>query len=155
MCSARSPVVALAARSVLLVCAALLVIATGCTHATTASANSDIVAPPTPLTVDPSNQASPLDAHASDTAASTLTAEARTALERGELEQATTLLERAIALRPDDGEACYWLAEVWWQRGEPAQAQTYHGLAVRFLGEAPAWRAQIDEQRARVGDASP
>jgi Tfp pilus assembly protein PilF len=60
------------------------------------------------------------------------------ALERGDLEQAETLLAQALQSCPADGEARRHYAEVLWRRGEADQALTQLDQALQLTDEDPA-----------------
>lgn len=71
---------------------------------------------------------------------------AQAAFEQGDPESALADLERAIALAPDNGEAYYWLCEVWRARGQLDQAWEYHDLADRHLANERFWQTRLERQ---------
>lgn len=71
-------------------------------------------------------------------------------LEGGNPDQAITVLERALALNPANGRACYYLAEAWLAKGNRQQAHTFNRLAEAHVPRGSEWKARVAEQRRRI-----
>ena len=105
--------------------------------------------PPPPTTRAPAptidDQNSPQAA-----AASALIAQARQLYQSGRLDAALSRLERAASVNPRDGVGHYWLAEVWWAKGNGDQAAEHHRLARRYLAGRDDWSGRLQKQRVTV-----
>jgi predicted Zn-dependent protease len=79
-----------------------------------------------------------------------LTDQGRTLLERGQTDDAISLLERAVSLHPTNGENYYYLAEAWLVKGNRAQAEEFNHLAGTYLKEDSHWMEKVLGQRKRI-----
>jgi tetratricopeptide (TPR) repeat protein len=79
-----------------------------------------------------------------------ITEQGRRLLLGDQVEEAISVLERAIGMNPDNGQAYYWLAEAWLKKGNPKQALEYHHQAWLRLRNQPAWTARLHDQRERL-----
>jgi Flp pilus assembly protein TadD len=79
-----------------------------------------------------------------------ITDQGRQLLLGGQVEEAISVLERATGMNPDNGEACYWLAEAWLKKGNAKQALEYHHQAWLRLRNQPAWNSRLRSQRERM-----
>lgn len=84
-----------------------------------------------------------------------LTNQGRILLENGKPDDAISVLERSIGLDPNNGQSCYWLAEAWLLKGNPAQAREFNRLADLYLRDDRGWMARVVEQRTRINEHSP
>jgi tetratricopeptide (TPR) repeat protein len=78
------------------------------------------------------------------------TEEARTLLERGNIDDAITTLERAMNLNPSDGQNYYYLAEAWLKKRNPSQAREFNRLAAMYLRDEPEWNNRVNDQKERI-----
>ncbi|MEM7676802.1 MAG: tetratricopeptide repeat protein [Myxococcota bacterium] len=84
------------------------------------------------------------------TAARALIEQAKKMLKSGSVDSALVRLERAASISPRDGEAHYWLAQAWLDKGNQSQAAEHHRLASRYLSGRSEWQARLDRQAAAV-----
>jgi predicted Zn-dependent protease len=82
-----------------------------------------------------------------------LTQQARLLLEKDRIDDAISLLERAMTLNPTDGKNYYYLAEAWLAKGNSSQAHEFNRLAEMYLEEDPEWAAKTLHQRSRINDS--
>ncbi len=78
-----------------------------------------------------------------------LTHQGRTLLQQGKLDDAISVLERAVGLDSNNGQNYYYLAECWISKGNKAQAQELNRLAGLYLTD-PAWLPFVSDQRERI-----
>ena len=79
-----------------------------------------------------------------------LTDQGRMLLERGQTDNAISLLERAMSLHPTNGENYYYLAEAWLLKEKTAQAEEFNRLAGIYLEKDARWRGKVIKQRKRI-----
>jgi len=79
-----------------------------------------------------------------------LTEQGRLLLESGSLDDAISMLERAISLNPTNGRNYFYLSEVWLLKGDTVQAEEFNRLAAIYLREDIEWMARVMEQRERI-----
>jgi len=75
-------------------------------------------------------------------------------LESGKLDDAISVLERAINLNPTNGQNYYYLSEAWLMKGEADQAKEFNRLAGIYLEGDTEWIARLREQRERIKNQS-
>jgi hypothetical protein len=78
-----------------------------------------------------------------------LTEQGRSLLERGDPDDAISVLERAVGLNPTNGENFYYLAEAWLMKGDATQAEEFNRLAGLYL-KGDERNVKIREQRERI-----
>ena len=83
-------------------------------------------------------------------AAMNLTEQGRMLLERGRVDDAISLFERAANISPANGYNCYYLAEAWILKGDPYQAREWNRLAEIYLRENVAWMEKVLAQKKRI-----
>lgn len=88
-------------------------------------------------------------------AALTLSDQARALLEQDKPDQAIRLLERAINLHPQNGEAYYYLAEAWLRKGNFDQALEFNRLADLYFKDDNSWLQRIAFQKNRIHRLQP
>lgn len=81
-----------------------------------------------------------------------LTQQARTLLERGQFDDAISVLERAVSLNPTSAENFYYLAEAWLMKGDTTQAEEFNRLADLYL-KGDDWEMKVVEQRERITES--
>jgi predicted Zn-dependent protease len=81
-----------------------------------------------------------------------LTQQARLLLEKDRIDDAISLLERAMTLNPADGKNYYYLAEAWLAKGNPSQAREFNHLAEIYLEDDPEWVMKTMQQRRRIDE---
>ena len=79
-----------------------------------------------------------------------LTDQARILLESGKVDDAITMLERAMNVNPSNGQNYYYLAEAWLKKGNPSQAREFNRLAAIYLRNDPDWVNRVKDQQARI-----
>ncbi|UCF86119.1 MAG: tetratricopeptide repeat protein [Desulfobacteraceae bacterium] len=79
-----------------------------------------------------------------------LTEQGRMFLENGDLDNAISILERAINLNPSNGQNYYYLSEAWLLKGNASQAKEFNRLAEIHLKEDRRWMRRVSEQRDRI-----
>lgn len=67
-------------------------------------------------------------------------------LEQNQPDAAIDLLERAIAIDPANGPACYYLSRAWLMKGDRQQAYEFNRLAGEYMGEDDDWQERIRQQ---------
>ena len=93
-----------------------------------------------------------LQASPRETAALQLTKQGRKFLEEGSLDNAISMLERAITLNPTNSGICYYLAEAWIGKGNYEHAREFNKLAGLYLGKNTEWMNKIREQKNKIED---
>lgn len=94
--------------------------------------------------------APPSQAAPSSQASLNITEQGRRLLLGNQVEEAISVLERAIGMNPDNGQAYFWLAEAWLKKGNSKQALEYHHQAWLRLRNQPAWTSRLRDQRQRL-----
>ena len=79
-----------------------------------------------------------------------LTEQGRLLLERGNPDDAISMLERAVGLNPTNGVNYYYLSEAWLLKGDAVQAEEFNRLAFIYLRDDSEWIAKVREQKARI-----
>ena len=79
-----------------------------------------------------------------------LTEQGRLLLERGNLDDAISMLERAVSLNPTNGINYFYLSEAWLLKGDTVQAEEFNRLAAIYLREKGVWSAKVTEQTERI-----
>lgn len=116
-----------------------------------------VYSPPTRRTPSPSPPAeepagTPEGADPRAVASLELTQQARLLLEQERIDDAISLLERAMTLNPTDGKTYYYLAEAWLAKGNTSQAHEFNRLAEMYLEADPEWVMKTAHQRRRIDD---
>jgi len=105
--------------------------------------------PPAAVTAETPPAPKPKDTPRSQ-ASLNVTEQGRRLLLGGQEDEAISVLERAIGINPNNGEAYYWLAEAWLKKGNKSQALEYHHQAWLRLRGQGAWDGRLREQRGRL-----
>ena len=79
-----------------------------------------------------------------------LTEQGRLLLERGNPDDAISMLERAVSLNPTNGINYFYLSEAWLMKGDTLQADEFNRLATIYLREDSEWIAKAREQEQRI-----
>lgn len=79
-----------------------------------------------------------------------LTEQAHALIESNAPDQAIRLLEKAIAIDPDNGRNYYFLAEAYLMKGDAKQARSFNRLAEIYLGKDADWTLKVKHQKARI-----
>lgn len=79
-----------------------------------------------------------------------LTQQGRMLLESGKLDDAITVLERAVSLNPSNGQNYYYLSEAWLLKGNLDQASEFNHLADIYLKDNTQWNAKVLKQEKRI-----
>jgi tetratricopeptide (TPR) repeat protein len=79
-----------------------------------------------------------------------LTEQGRLLLERGNPDDAISMLERAVSLNPTNGINYFYLSEAWLLKGDTVQAEEFNRLATIYLRENSEWIAKAREQEERI-----
>ena len=82
-----------------------------------------------------------------------LTVQARTTLESGSVDEAVSMLEKAIALHPSNPYAYYFLAKARFARDEYPQALPLLGKAELYLQDNFLWLSWVHTLRGRTYEA--
>lgn len=98
------------------------------------SAESKTASPPAPRTI----------------ASLRLTEQARALIESKAPDPAIRLLEKAIAIDPDNGRNYYLLAEAYLMKGDAGQALSFNRLAEIYIGKDDDWILKVEHQKARI-----
>ncbi len=81
-----------------------------------------------------------------------LTAKGYDKLQRGDIDGALRLLERAVGINPSDGPGYYFLAEAWIAKGRLSQATRFNKLARIYLRNEPTWSLRAKTQKDRIDE---
>ena len=81
-----------------------------------------------------------------------LTEQGKMFLENGDLDNAISILERAINLNPSNGQNYYYLSEAWLLKGNASQAREFNRLAEIHLKEDRKWMPRVSKQRDRINE---
>jgi tetratricopeptide (TPR) repeat protein len=79
-----------------------------------------------------------------------LTEQGRLFLERGQLDNAISTLERAMSLHPANGQNYYYLSEAWLLKGNTTQAMEFNRLAEIYFRDDPRWMKAVKQQKLRI-----
>jgi tetratricopeptide (TPR) repeat protein len=79
-----------------------------------------------------------------------LTEQGRLLLERGNPDDAISMLERAVSLNPTNGINYFYLSEAWLLKRDIVQAEEFNRLAAIYLREDGEWIAKVTEQKERI-----
>ena len=79
-----------------------------------------------------------------------LTEQGRLLLERGNPDDAISMLERAVSLNPTNGINYFYLSEAWLMKGDTVQAEEFNRLAFIYLREDSEWLAKAREQEQHI-----
>ncbi|VFQ46855.1 tetratricopeptide repeat protein [Desulfoluna butyratoxydans] len=83
-------------------------------------------------------------------ASHSLTAKGYERLEKGDVDGALRLLEKAVGINPSDGPGYYYLAEAWMAKGNYGQAERFNKLAEIYLRRDRYWAGQARDQKRRI-----
>ncbi|BCS95729.1 hypothetical protein DSLASN_13610 [Desulfoluna limicola] len=79
-----------------------------------------------------------------------LTSQGYELLERGDIDGALRLLERAVGINPSDGPGYYYLAEAWIAKDNLDLASRFNSLASIYLRKDRTWTRQAKDQKRRI-----
>ena len=79
-----------------------------------------------------------------------LTEQGQMLLERGRVDDAIDVLERAVSIYGSNGKNYYYLAEAWLKKGNIVQAREWNRLAEMYLTGDREWSQRASEQRERI-----
>jgi predicted Zn-dependent protease len=79
-----------------------------------------------------------------------LTEQGQMLLERGRVDDAISVLERAVSIYGSNGKNYYYLAEAWLKKGNIVQAKEWNRLAEMYLTGDREWSQRASEQRERI-----
>ena len=71
-------------------------------------------------------------------------------MERGNLDDAISMLERAVSLNPTNGINYFYLSEAWLLKGDTVQAEEFNRLAAIYLRDDIEWMARVMEQGENI-----
>jgi len=74
-------------------------------------------------------------------------------LQRGKIDEAISVLSRAVSLNPTNGKNYYYLSEAWFSRGNISQANEFHRLAEMYLQGETGWVGRVAAQREKINKA--
>ncbi|MCX5846009.1 MAG: tetratricopeptide repeat protein [Deltaproteobacteria bacterium] len=79
-----------------------------------------------------------------------LTEQGQMLLERGKVDDAISVLERAVSIHASNGKNYYFLAEAWLKKGNFKQAREWNRLAEMYLAGDREWSQRVYDQRERL-----
>ncbi len=79
-----------------------------------------------------------------------LTEQGKMLLENGKIDDAISVLERAVSISGTNGKNYYYLAEAWLKKGNIMQAKEWNRLAEMYLAGDREWSQWASEQRERI-----
>jgi len=79
-----------------------------------------------------------------------LTEQGKVLLESGKIDDAISVLERAVSIYGTNGKNYYYLAEAWLKKGNIMQAREWNRLAEMYLAGDREWSQRASEQRERI-----
>jgi len=88
--------------------------------------------------------------HSREMASLHLTEQGQMLLERGKIDDAINVLERAVSIYGANGKNYYYLAEAWVKKGNIMQAKEWNRLAEMYLAGDREWSQRASEQRERI-----
>jgi predicted Zn-dependent protease len=80
-----------------------------------------------------------------------LTEQGKVLLESGKIDDAISVLERAVSIYGTNGKNYYYLAEAWLKKGNIMQAREWNRLAEMYLAGDHEWSQRASEQHERIG----
>ncbi len=83
-------------------------------------------------------------------ASHSLTREGYLLLEKGNIDSAISILERAVGINPSDGPGYFYLAEAWYKRGNYNLAFQFNKLAIMYLRENSFWSNSAETQHNKI-----
>jgi len=83
-----------------------------------------------------------------------LTKEGGRLIEKGDIDGAISILERAIGINSKDGKGYYYLAEAWIKKGNLKLAAQYNKLACIYLRNDRRWKGFAEQQVRRISLAA-
>jgi tetratricopeptide (TPR) repeat protein len=108
--------------------------------------------PPQKVLIPPEPAPSPAPARPGPRAVAglQLTEQGVALLKRGKLDEAITVLERAVGLNPAQGKNYYYLSEAWYSKGNFSQAYEFHRLAEMYLRGESGWAGRVAAQKEKI-----
>jgi tetratricopeptide (TPR) repeat protein len=79
-----------------------------------------------------------------------MTEQGRVLLEQKKVDDAISVLERAVSLNPANGQNYYYLAEAWLLKRNIKQADEFNYLAGIYLEGDQTWMLRVEEQKKRI-----
>jgi predicted Zn-dependent protease len=79
-----------------------------------------------------------------------LTEQGRMLLENGKIDDAISVLERAVSLSANNGRNFFYLSEAWLRKGNVKQAREWNRLAEMYLAEDREWSQRVYDQSERI-----
>jgi len=79
-----------------------------------------------------------------------LTEQGQMLLESGKVDDAISVLERAVSIYGSNGKNYYYLSEAWLKKGNIIQARECNRLAEMYLAGDREWSQRVYEQRERI-----
>ena len=79
-----------------------------------------------------------------------MTEQGRVLLEQKKVDDAISVLERAVSLNPANGQNYYYLAEAWLIKRNIKQADEFNYLAGIYLEGDQKWKLRVEEQKKRI-----
>lgn len=79
-----------------------------------------------------------------------LTQQAKIFIAKNQIDRAISVLEKAIALEPANGQNYFYLAEAWLLKGNLYQALNFNELAEIHFKSDENWERRIHDQRRRI-----
>jgi tetratricopeptide (TPR) repeat protein len=83
-------------------------------------------------------------------ASHTLTSKGYELLEKGDIDGALRLLERAVGINPSDGPGYYYLAEAWLAKDNLPMSARFNKLASIYLRKDRTWARRTKDQNLRI-----
>lgn len=83
-------------------------------------------------------------------ASHTLTSQGYELLEKGDIDGALRLLERAVGINPSDGPGYFYLAEVWLAKDNLPLSARFNKLATIYLRKDREWARRAKNQKLRI-----
>lgn len=79
-----------------------------------------------------------------------MTEQGRVLLEQKKVDDAISVLERAVSLNPGNGQNYYYLAEAWLFKKNINQADEFNYLAGIYLEGDLKWMSRVEEQKKKI-----
>ncbi len=79
-----------------------------------------------------------------------LTEQGQMLLEKNKIDEAISVLERAVSVYAYNGKNYYYLAEAWLRKGNLKQAREWNRLAKMYLAGDQEWSQRVFDQRERI-----
>ncbi len=79
-----------------------------------------------------------------------LTEQGQMLLEKDKIDEAISVLERAVSVYAYNGKNYYYLAEAWLRKGNRKQAREWNRLAGMYLAGDQEWSQRVFDQRERI-----